>query len=99
MSAPGAGGQVAGLGGVIAQITGDDLLARLDKHAELLAQIKYTVDGTPAQIEGLRTQVATNAIRVGKLEQWRWFLTGIGTVVALLMTSGIIAALITATHR
>lgn len=85
--------------GIIAQITGNDLLVRLDQHASILARIEHTIGAQPEQIEAARKLATDNAARLAKLEQWRSYLTGIATVVVLLMTSGIIAALITATRR
>ena len=85
--------------GVIAQITGNDLLARLDEHASILSRIERTVDAQPERIETALTLARDNSARLAKLEQWRSYLIGIATVVVLLMTSGILAALITATRR
>lgn len=85
--------------GIVAQVTGADLLSRLDTHAATLARIEQEVKGTPAQIEAVHTLATDNATRVARLEQWRAFMTGIATVIVLLLSSGVAVALITAARR
>lgn len=83
----------------IARVTGDDLLKSLGTVTEKLAKIEYAVDNFPGRIESLTARVERNTEDLANMKQWRSFWVGVTSVIALLLTSGVIAAIITAVHR
>lgn len=84
---------------VVATVSGNDLLMQLTNQASTLARIETRVDNLPATIEAVRVQSERNTEAIGQLMQWRSFWIGVTTVVTLLLTSGVVAAIIAATRR
>jgi hypothetical protein len=85
--------------GVVATVSGNDLLTRLDTLATGQARIEAALSNVPQQIADLRAHDERLAARLDVLERWRAFWTGATAVVVLLLTSGVVAALLTALHR
>lgn len=84
---------------VVATVTGNDLLSRLDSHAGTLARIEQSVNAIPGELATLRDHDARTIERVAVLERWRAFWIGVTSVVTLLLTSGVVAALLAAVRR
>lgn len=74
---------------VIATVTGNDLLARLDSISTSVAHLTAKIDDIPLTLHD-------HEGRIRLLEQWRWKGAGIAAVVSGLMSSGIVAAIVTA---
>lgn len=86
-------------GMVVAMVTGQDLLAQFNHLSESQARIESKVDGIPRQVTELAGQTATNTRDISEVRQRLAFMAGIGTVVALLLSSGLVVALLTHTHH
>lgn len=84
---------------MVAMVSGADLLAQFNRQAETLARVETKVDGIPAELAVHRQQLEALTGRIARLEQWRAFATGAAAVVVLLLTSGVVAALIGVAHR
>lgn len=84
---------------LVAMVSGNDLLAQFNRQAETLARVETKVDGIPGQVAALQTRVDANHEAIAELKQWRAYAQGIAAVVVLLMTSGVIAAIVTSLHR
>jgi len=84
---------------VVATVTGNDLLARLDTYASTLAKIETKVDNIPGDIAALHMQVERHSVELDRLARWRAQWTGALTVLSLLLSSGVAAAIITAVRR
>lgn len=81
---------------VVAMVTGQDLLAQFNHLSESQARIESKVDGIPRQVTELAAQTAANTQGLSELRQ-RWaFMAGIGSTVALLLSSGLVVALVAA---
>lgn len=72
---------------------------QLTGQSERLARIEVQVSMVPADLAALHTAQAALAVRVGALERWRGFWTGIAAVVSVLLTSGVVVALVESTRR
>lgn len=81
---------------VIATVSGNDLLARLDNVSTGLAKIEAKVDTIPAHIAALEQKAEANRAAIIELQRWRSFWTGVSSLAAFLLTGGIVTALITA---
>lgn len=84
---------------IVAGITGNDLLAQLNRHTEKLTSIETKVDSLPLQITQLGAHVERHGLEIEELKRWRSFCTGIGAVIVLLLTSGVTASLLVSLHR
>lgn len=84
---------------VVATVSGNDLLTQLASQASTLARIETRVDNLPAVIEAVRLQGERNTEAIGQLMQWRSFWVGATAVITLLLTSGVVGAILAATHR
>lgn len=77
----------------------DKVTTRLDTQADRLARIETKVDQVPADLAQLHTTQANHSARLRSLET-RWsFGAGAAAVVALLLSSGVVVAIITAVHK
>lgn len=84
---------------MVAMVSGADLLAQFNRQAETLARVETKVDGIPAELANHRAQLESQDRRLSKIEQWRAFATGAASLAVLLLTSGVVAALIGVAHR
>lgn len=66
---------------------------QLSGQGERLARIEVQVSMVPTDIAALHLGQTQLVTRVTALERWRGFWTGVVSVVAVLMTSGIVVAL------
>jgi len=78
---------------IVATVTGNDLLQRLDSVSSSLAKIETKVDSFPTEMAASKIDTAQLQIRVSKLENWKSWQMGIMTTMSLLLTSGVITAL------
>jgi len=72
---------------IIATVTGNDLLARLDSISTNVAHLTAKLDDIPSTLHD-------HEGRLRLLEQWRWRGAGIAAVVSSLLSSGIVTAII-----
>lgn len=86
-------------GTVIATVTGDALLARLDNLANQQGKIEAHVAGISPAMTVMQQQLDISRADIVALKQRAAFLAGIGSVVTLLLTSGVVVAVISALHR
>ena len=77
----------------------DKINARLDTQGDRLARIEPKVDTVPVELAELKREVASNTERQGKSERFQAFLAGIGAVIALLLSSGTVVAIVTSLHH
>lgn len=84
---------------VVAMVTGQDLLAQFNHLSESQARIESKVDGIPRQVTELAAQAAANAQGLSEVRQRLAFMAGVGTVVALLLSSGLVVALLSHSHH
>lgn len=99
MSAPNVGRAVEMGSPVVAQVSGNDLLQRLDTHAASLARIEVKVDTIPAEIARLDASDRRHTEAIAELQRWRSLWVGVTSVVTVILGSGLVAALITALHH
>jgi len=84
---------------VVAMVTGQDLLSQFNHLAESQARIEVKVDGIPVQVAELATTTARHSRDIADLRQKWAFMAGVGTVIALLLSSGVVVALLQHAHR
>lgn len=77
-------------------VPGGELVNSINELTKVVVRVETQVTGFPQQISELHAQVAQNTAAIAELKQWRSFVLGIGAVIVLLLTSGTVAALITA---
>lgn len=77
----------------------DKVTTRLDGQGDRLARIEEKVNMVPADLAALHTSLGQVTNRVRVLESKWAFLAGVGAVCTLLLTSGVVAAILTAVHK
>lgn len=79
---------------IIATVTGDDLLKRLDSVSEKLGDLIGKVDNIPHKIDSIETVQKDHEGRIRVLESWRWKGAGVASVLSAGITGTIVAIIV-----
>ena len=85
--------------GVVAMVTGEALLQRLDQLSTRLGQVESNTSQVPNTLLQFQQEQAKQGERISALERWRSFWTGAATLATLLLTGGVVVAIVTAVHK